>query len=382
MDATEASQFLTKLLRVMVSRKASDLFLNAGFPPALKLQGRVHRLSDTELVGEHTRAVARVLMNDRQSSEFEASNECNFAISPAGVGRFRVNAYVQRGQVAMVLRAIPDHIPTLEELALPAVIKERIALERRGLVLVVGATSSGKSTTLAAMIDYRNASSEDHIITIEDPIEFLHPNRRSMVSQREIGSDTVSWSAALRNALRQAPDVIMIGEIRDRETMEHAITFAETGHLCMGTLHSNNANQALDRIINFFPEDRRNQLLLDLSLNLKAIISQRLIPTKDGTGRVPAVEVLVGTPLAKDYIRDAKIHELKELMKKSESYGMQTFDQALLLLYRDGKIAEDDAKRYADSKAEVSQGIRSIQQHWSGVTLSDPNIDIVRGERY
>jgi twitching motility protein PilU len=311
-------------------------------------------------------------MNDKQQAEFERTKECNFAIAPAGIGRFRVNCYVQRGSVALVLRPIPEAIPTFEALHLPEKLKE-IALEKRGLVIFVGGTGSGKTTSLAAMVGYRNENSHGHIVTIEDPIEFVHPNRNCLVSQREVGVDTESWEAALKNTLRQAPDLILIGEIRDRATMEHAIAFAETGHLCLCTLHANNSNQAMDRIINFFPEERRQQLLMDLSLNLKGVISQRLLPVKEGKGRVPAVEVLLNSPLISDLIFKGEIHEIKEIMKKSREIGMQTFDQALFDLYEAGRISYEDALRFADSTNEVRL---AIKLHGREAKERDPVRDI------
>ncbi|RYE73815.1 MAG: PilT/PilU family type 4a pilus ATPase, partial [Oxalobacteraceae bacterium] len=301
MERDQASKFINDLLRLMLSRKGSDLFLTAEFPPAIKVDGKLTKVSPQPLTGQHTLQLARAIMNDKQAAEFERSKECNFAISPHGIGRFRVNAFIQQGQVGMVLRTIPSTLPTISSLDLPVVLRE-VVQQKRGLVIVVGATGSGKSTSLAAMIDERNETTYGHIVTIEDPIEFVHPHKNCIVTQRELGLDTDSWEAALKNSLRQAPDVILMGELRDRETMDHAIAFAETGHLCMATLHANSANQALDRIINFFPEDRRQQLLMDISLNLRALISQRLLPRREGKGRVAAVEILLNTPLISDLI--------------------------------------------------------------------------------
>ncbi|MCX7896796.1 MAG: PilT/PilU family type 4a pilus ATPase [Rhodocyclaceae bacterium] len=352
MERDEALKFLHQLLAMMVQKKGSDLFLTAGFPPAIKVDGKVTPVTAQPLSPQHTIELARAVMNDRQAAEFEATKECNFAISPAGIGRFRVNAFVQQGRVGLVLRTINTQIPKFEDLGLPPVLKE-IAMTKRGLVLFVGATGSGKSTSLAAMIGYRNENSYGHIVTIEDPVEFVHEHKSSIVTQREVGVDTDSWEAALKNALRQAPDVILIGEIRDRETMEHAIAFAETGHLCLGTLHANNANQAMDRVLNFFSEEKRPQVLMDLSLNLKAVVSQRLIPRKEGKGRVAAVEILLNTPLISDLIAKGDIPGIKEIMKKSRELGMQTFDQALFDLYEAGAIGYEDALRFADSMNEV-----------------------------
>lgn len=352
MEREEALKFLHQLLAMMVQKKGSDLFLTAGFPPAIKVDGKVTPVTAQPLTPQHTIELARAVMNDRQAAEFEAKKECNFAISPAGIGRFRVNAFVQQGRTGLVLRTINTQIPKFEELGLPPVLKD-IAMTKRGLVLFVGATGSGKSTSLAAMIGYRNEHSYGHIITIEDPVEYVHEHKNCIVTQREVGVDTDSWEAALKNTLRQAPDVILIGEIRDRETMEHAIAFAETGHLCLGTLHANNANQAMDRVLNFFPEERHPQLLMDLSLNLKAVVSQRLIPRKEGKGRVAAVEILLNTPLISDLIAKGDIPEIKEIMKKSRELGMQTFDQALFDLYEAGQIGYEDALRFADSMNEV-----------------------------
>jgi len=348
MERDQASKFINDLLRVMNSRNGSDLFLTADFPPAIKVDGKITKVSPQPLTGQHTIALARAVMNDRQAAEFERTKECNFAISPQGLGRFRVNAFMQQGFVGMVLRTIPQQLPTIEGLGLPAVLKD-VAMTKRGLVIFVGATGSGKSTSLAAMVDWRNENSHGHIITVEDPVEFVHPHKNCIITQREIGIDTDNWGAALKNTLRQAPDVILMGEIRDRETMEHAVAFAETGHLCMATLHASSANQALDRIINFFPEERRPQLLMDLSLTLRAMVSQRLVPREKTRGRVAAVEILLNTPLVSDLIFKGEVAELKELMKRSRELGMQTFDQSLFDLYEEGVISAEDALRNADS---------------------------------
>ena len=352
MERDQASKFVNDLLRLMVTRTGSDLFLTADFPPAIKVDGKVTKVSPQPLTGQHTLALARAVMNDKQAAEFEETKECNFAISPASIGRFRVNAFVQQGRVGIILRTINVQIPEMEDLKLPPVLKD-VAMTKRGLVLFVGGTGSGKSTSLAAMIGYRNQNSYGHIITIEDPVEYVHEHRNCIITQREVGVDTNSWEIALKNTLRQAPDVILIGEIRDREVMEHAIAFAETGHLALGTLHANNANQAIDRIINFFPEERRPQLLMDLSLNLKAIVSQRLLPLKEGKGRAAAVEVLLNSPLIADLIFKGEVHEIKEIMKKSKELGMKTFDMALFDLFEEGRISYDDALRFADSMNEV-----------------------------
>jgi twitching motility protein PilU len=357
MEREQASKFLHDLLRLMISKRGSDLFLTAEFPPAFKIDGAVRPVSSVPLTPQHTVELARALMNDRQAGEFEAKKELNFAISPPGIGRFRVNAFMQLGRVGVVLRTIRSTIPRFEDLMLPETMRE-LSLAKRGLVIVVGATGSGKSTTLAAMIGYRNEHTHGHIVTIEDPVEFVHPHRHCIVTHREIGVDTDSWEIALKNTLRQAPDVIMIGEIRDRETMEHAIAFAETGHLCLATLHSNSANQALDRIVNFFPEDRRQQLLMDLSLNLKAIVSQRLLPSAGGSGRVPAVEIMLNSPLIGDLIFKAEIAGIKDVMKKSRELGMQTFDQALFDLYEADRIGYEDALRNADSVNDLRLNIK------------------------
>jgi len=357
MERDQAVKFIHELLRAMVAKKASDLFITAGFPPAFKLDGKMTPVSNQSLTPQHTQELARSLMNDKQAQEFEAKKECNFAINPPGIGRFRVNAFVQQQRVGMVLRTITTTIPKMDDLGLPPVLKD-VAMTKRGLVIMVGGTGSGKSTTLAAMIGYRNENSYGHIITIEDPIEYVHDHKNCLITQREVGVDTDSWEDALKNTLRQAPDVILIGEIRERETMEHAIAFAETGHLCMGTLHANSANQALDRIINFFPEERRAQLLMDLSLNLKALVSQRLIPLKDTKGRAAAIEILLNSPLISDLIFKGEVHEIKEIMKKSRELGMQTFDQALFELYEGGKIGYEDAMRNADSMNELRLAIK------------------------
>ena len=348
MERDQASKFINDLLQLMVNRKGSDLFLTAEFPPAIKVDGAVARVSPQPLSPNHTMALARSIMSDRQMAEFERTKECNFAISPAGIGRFRVNAFIQQGRVGMVLRTIPADIPTIDQLGLPQVLKD-VAMTKRGLCIFVGATGSGKSTSLAAMVDWRNQNSFGHIITVEDPIEFVHPHKNCIITQREVGLDTDSWEAALKNTLRQAPDVILMGEIRDRETMEHAIVFSETGHLCMATLHANSANQALDRIVNFFPEERREQLLLDLSLNLRGMISQRLMPRQGTKGRIAALEVLLNTPLVSDLIAKGDVVEIKEIMQKSRELGMQTFDQALFDLCEAGSITYEDALRNADS---------------------------------
>ena len=348
MERDQASKFVNDLLRLLVARGGSDLFLTAEFPPAIKVDGKITKVSPQPLSGQHTLQLARAVMNDKQAAEFEKTKECNFAVSPQGIGRFRVNAFLQQGHVGLVFRTIPQTLPTIDGLNLPKVLKD-VAMAKRGLVIFVGATGSGKSTSLAAMVDWRNENSYGHIITIEDPVEFVHPHKNCIVTQREVGIDTEDWAPALKNSLRQAPDVILMGEIRDRETMDHAVAFAETGHLCMATLHANSSNQALDRIINFFPEERRAQLLMDLSLNLKALVSQRLLPLQDGKGRIAAVEIMLNTPLVADMIFKGEVGEIKELMKRSRELGMQTFDQALFELYEADKVTLEDALRNADS---------------------------------
>ncbi len=340
------------LLKLLVHKQGSDLFITAGMAPSMKVNGRIKPVSQSTLTPEQAREVVLSVMDAEQRKYFDKNHECNFAISASGIGRFRVSAFFQRNHCGMVLRRIETTIPTLEDLTLPPIIKN-LAMTKRGLIIFVGATGTGKSTSLASMIGYRNQNSTGHIITIEDPIEYIHQHAGCIVTQREVGIDTESFGTALKNTLRQAPDVILIGEIRTRETMDHAIVFAETGHLCLATLHANNANQAMDRVINFFPEDRRDQVLMDLSLNLKAILAQQLIPTPDGKGRRVAVEVLINTPLAADIIRKGEVHELKELMKRSNQQGMKTFDQALYELYREGEITQDDAIHHADSANEV-----------------------------
>jgi twitching motility protein PilU len=357
MERDQASKFVNDLLRLMVSRNGSDLFLTADFPPAIKVDGKVTKVSPQPLTGQHTLALTRSVMNDKQAAEFERTKECNFAISPQGVGRFRVNAFVQQGQVGLVLRTIPQTLPTIDSLNLPQVLKD-VAMTKRGLVIFVGATGSGKSTSLAAMVDYRNENSFGHIITIEDPVEFVHPHKNCIITQREVGIDTEGWGQALKNTLRQAPDVILMGEIRDRETMEHAVQFAETGHLCMATLHANSANQALDRVINFFPEERRAQLLMDLSANLRAIVSQRLVRREDGKGRAAAIEILLNTPTIAEKIFTGHFNEIKDIMARSRELGMCTFDWALFELYEQRVIGFEEAIRNADSANELRLNIK------------------------
>ncbi|MFP5348913.1 MAG: PilT/PilU family type 4a pilus ATPase [Gammaproteobacteria bacterium] len=357
MTPEQATSYLNSLLKAMLAKKASDLFLSNDFPPSMKIDGKMTPVAQQRLNAVQTRALALAAMNEKQRAEFEAEKECNFAINPEGIGRFRVNVFVQQGCVGMVLRTITTQIPKFDELQLPPVLKD-VSLTKRGLVILVGGTGSGKSTTLAAMIDYRNENSFGHIITIEDPVEYVHKNKNCLITHREVGTDTNNWFAALKNTLRQAPDVILIGEIRDRDTMEYAVAFAETGHLCMATLHANSANQALDRIINFFPEERRAQLLMDLSLNLKAVVSQRLVPRANGKGRRAAIEILLNTPMVQDLIFKGEVHGLKETMSKSKEAGMQTFDQALFDLYEAGEISYEDAMRNADSVSEFKLNVK------------------------
>ena len=370
----QARAHMHKLLAAMKGAGGSDLFIAADFPPSMKAHGQMAPLTAQKLSGQTTRLLAHAMMNERQRAEFEKDLECNFAISVPGVSRFRVNILQQQEQVGMVIRTIASEMPTFEKLGLPGTLKD-IVMQKRGLVLVVGATGSGKSTSLAAMIDHRNSSSSGHIITIEDPVEYVHVSKNSLVTHREVGVDTHSWHGALKNTLRQAPDVILIGEIRDAETMEHAITFAETGHLCLGTLHANNANQTLDRIINFFPEERRSQLLMDLSANLRAIVSQRLVRMQDGEGRKAAVEILINTPTIADKIFKGDFHEIKAIMAKGRELGMRTFDWALFELYNDGHISYEEAIRNADSANELRLAIklksaRGEPANASGLTLT------------
>ena len=369
MERDQASKFINDLLKLLVGRNGSDLFITADFPPAIKVDGAIAKVSPQPLSPNHTLTLARSIMSDKQAAEFERTKECNFAISPSGIGRFRVNAFIQQGRVGMVLRVIPLILPTIDGLGVPQVLKE-VTMAKRGLCILVGATGSGKSTTLAAMVDWRNENSFGHIITVEDPVEFVHMHKNCVVTQREVGLDTDSWEAALKNTLRQAPDVILMGEIRDRETMEHAIAFSETGHLCLATLHANSANQALDRVINFFPEERRAQLLMDLSLNLRALVSQRLIPKQDGKGRAAAVEIMLNTPLISDLIFKGDVTEIKEIMKKSRNLGMQTFDQALFDLFESNVITYEDALRNADSLNDLRLQIKLSSQRGKSTDLA------------
>ena len=352
MEREQAVRLTQNLLRKMVEREGSDLFLTTGFPPAIKVDGTIHKATDTPLTPDQSAIMVRSIMNDKQIKEFDATKECNFAIAPQGIGRFRVSAFIQQGYVGAVLRTITTEIPTLEDLELPPILKD-VVMNKRGLCIVVGGTGSGKSTTLAAMIGHRNENSRGHIVSIEDPVEYVHPHIGCVITQREVGVDTETWHAALKNTLRQAPDVILIGEIRDSATMGYGIQFAETGHLCLATLHANSANQALDRIINFFSEERRQQLLMDLSLNTTAFISQRLIPREGGVGRIAAMEIMLNTPLVADLIFKGEVGQIKEIMAKSTRLGMQTFDQALFDLYEQGTISYEEAMRNADSKNEL-----------------------------
>jgi twitching motility protein PilU len=356
-DRDQAIKLMQDLLRRMVEKKASDLFVTAGFPPAIKIDGDIRPQSERALTPEQSAILVRAIMNDRQSREFDATKECNFAIAPPGIGRFRVSAFVQQGSTGCVIRMINAKIPSFEELDLPPILKE-VVLSKRGLVVVVGGTGSGKSTTLAAMIGYRNEKTRGHIVTIEDPLEYVHQHKGCVVTHREIGVDTESWSAALKNTLRQAPDVILIGEIRDRETMEYGVQFSETGHLVLATLHANNANQALDRIVNFFPDDRRTQLLMDLSLNIRAFVSQRLVPREGGAGRIASMEIMLNSPLIQDLIFKGEVAKIKDVMARSTRLGMKTFDQSLFELYETGFISYEDALRNADSKNELRLRIK------------------------
>jgi twitching motility protein PilU len=356
-EREQAIKFMRDLLKLMIEKEGSDLFITVGFPPAIKVHGKISPVSKTELTAENTKALAYAVMNDKQLKEYEATKECNFAVNPVGVGRFRANAFIQQGYCGLVMRTIETEIPNLDKLKLPEVLKD-IVMTKRGLVIMVGGTGSGKSTSLAAMIDYRNQNSFGHIITIEDPIEYVHPHKSCIIMQREVGMDTDDWGIALKNTLRQAPDVILLGEVRDRETMEFGIAFAETGHLAMATLHANSANQALDRIINFFPEERRQQLLMDLSLNLKAVIAQRLLKTVDGEGRAAAIEIMLNSPLISDLILKGEVHEIKTIMSKSNELGMKTFDQALFDLHEEDRVTLEDALRNADSMNELRLRIK------------------------
>jgi len=352
MDRDQAIKLMQDLLRRVVEKKASDLFITAGFPPAIKIDGEVRPQSERALSPEQSATLVRAIMNDRQSKEFDSTRECNFAIAPPGIGRFRVSAFIQQGHTGCVIRLINAKIPTFEELELAPILKE-VVLSKRGLVIVVGGTGSGKSTTLAAMVGYRNEKTRGHIVTIEDPVEYVHQHKGCVITHREVGVDTDSWHSALKNTLRQAPDVILIGEIRDRETMEYGIQFAETGHLVLATLHANSSNQALDRIINFFPDERREQLLMDLSLNIRALVSQRLVPREAGAGRIAATEIMLNSPLIQDLVFKGDVARIKEVMAKSTRIGMRTFDQALFDLYERGYISYEDALRNADSKNEL-----------------------------
>ncbi len=357
MERDQATDLIHNLLRGMLSKNASDLFITTGFPPAFKVDGKITPVSSQTLTSAHTQELARSIMNDRQASEFESTHECNFAISPHGIGRFRVNVFMQQQRVGMVLRTITTKIPDLDELGMPEILKD-IVMTKRGLVIVVGGTGSGKSTTLAGMIGHRNKNSYGHIITIEDPVEYVHEHINCLITHREVGVDTESWQNALKNTLRQAPDVILIGEIRDRETMEYAVAFAETGHLCLATLHANSANQALDRIINFFPDERRTQLLMDLSLNIKAFISQRLIPRKNSDGRAAAIEIMLNSPLIADLIFKGEVNSIKGVMAQSRELGMETFDGALFKLFEEDKISYEEALKNADSVNDLRLRIK------------------------
>ncbi len=383
MEREDAIKTMRDLLASMVEKKSSDMFITDGFPPAMKIDGKIVPVGENALLSDDTKALCSAIMNDRHVKEFEATKECNFAISPKGIGRFRVNAFVQQGSNGLVIRAIETEIPNIDKLGLPAVMKD-IIMTKRGLVIMVGGTGSGKSTSLAALIDHRNANSHGHIITIEDPIEYVHPHKGCIVMQREVGVDTDDWDIALKNTLRQAPDVILLGEIRDRETMEFAVAFAETGHLAVATLHANSANQALDRIVNFFPEERKQQLLQDLSLNLKGVISQRLLRKPDGKGRVAAIEILINSPLISDLILKGEVHGIKEIMSKSNDLGMKTFDQALFELYEEDLIGVDEALKNADSENELRLRIklegkaskgRNILDEVSGFSLEEKEED-------
>ena len=370
MDKDKAITFMHDLLRNMLQKGGSDLFITAGAPPSMKVDGKLTPVTDQPLTGSHAQLLVRSIMNDHQIRQYEKTQECNFAIGLPNVSRFRVNAFMQRNSPGMVLRVINSKIPTIEELHLPRVIKD-IAMTKLGLVIFVGGTGCGKSTSLASMLGYRNEHSYGHIVTIEDPIEFLHKHHNCIVTQREVGVDTESFEVALKNTLRQAPDVILIGEIRDSETMEYAVAFAETGHLCLATLHANSTNQALDRIVNFFPEERRPQLLMDLSLNLKAVVSQRLLTLKDADGRVPAVEILINSPLMADLILKGDVPKIKALIAKSRELGMQTFDQHLFDLIETNMISIEDGLRHADSVNDLRLRLKLESKHSKDNNLLD-----------
>jgi twitching motility protein PilU len=375
MDRDQAIKLMQELLKRVVDKLASDLFITANFPPAIKIDGEIRPQMERALTAEQSGMLVRAIMNDRQTKEFDATKECNFAIAPPGIGRFRVSAFVQQGQVGCVIRLINAKIPSFEDLDLPSILKE-VVLSKRGLVLVVGGTGSGKSTTLASMVGYRNDKTRGHIVTIEDPIEYVHQHKGCVITHREVGVDTESWHAALKNTLRQAPDVILIGEIRDRETMEYGIQFAETGHLVLATLHANSSNQALDRIINFFPEERREQLLMDLSLNIRALISQRLIPREAGAGRIAAMEIMLNSPLIQDLIFRGEVAKIKEVMSRSTRLGMKTFDQALFELYEQGHISYEDALRNSDSKNELRLRVKLESKRENKPVESDGDLSI------
>src|SRR5258706_12868639 len=379
MEREQATKFIYDLLRALIAKRGSDLFITAGFPPAMKIDSKMTPVSQQALNAQHTAMLVRSIMNDKQAAEFESTKECNFAIAPAGIGRFRVNCFVQQGNVGAVLRVITTSIPSFEDLKLPPVLKD-VAMTKRGLVLFVGGTGSGKSTSLAAMIGYRNENSHGHIITIEDPVEYVHPHRNCLITQREVGVDTDSWAAALKNPLRQAPDVILIGEIRDRETMEYGIQFAETGHLVLATLHANSSNQALDRVINFFSEERREQLLMDLSLNIRALISQRLVPREAGAGRIAAMEIMLNSPLIQDLIFRGEVAKITDIMGRSTRLGMDTFDQALFDLYEKGLISYEDALRNADSKNELRLRVKLESNRENKPVESDGDLMTVEDE--
>jgi len=378
MDRDQAIRVMQDLLRKMMEQEGSDLFITANFPPAIKIDGKITPVGEKPLSAQQSNTLVRAIMNDRQTREFDASKECNFAIAPTNIGRFRVSAFIQQGHTACVLRTINTEIPTLEEMELPPILGD-IVMTKRGLVILVGGTGSGKSTSLAAMVGHRNRTSHGHIITIEDPIEYVHEHAGCVITQREIGVDTEGWHVALKNTLRQAPDVILIGEIRDRETMEYGIQFAETGHLCLATLHANSANQALDRIINFFPEDKRDQLLMDLSLNVKSLISQRLLPRESGTGRVAAIEIMLNSPLIADLIFKGEVAGIKEVMAKSTRLGMKTFDQALFELFEDGMISYEEALKNADSMNEVRLRIK-LEGKREAVSPDGEGLEIMEDE--